>query len=93
MLFNPANLSTLARDLTVERTRQSLSRAQAAAVCNVSTSFIRDAESDPARCSMGLLLRYMTGLGLSIHVKGWSDDDPAQTDFFDDSNNAESKQP
>lgn len=73
MLFTPANLSsTLARHLTVERKRQGLSRLQAAAVCNVSPSFIRDAESDPARCTLGRLLQYMTGLGLSVDVAGWS---------------------
>ena len=72
MLFTPSNLPMLAQHLTVERKRQGLSRAQAAAVCNVSASFIRDAESAPARCSMGLLLQYMTGLGFSVEVAGWS---------------------
>lgn len=71
MLFTPATLSTLAHYLIAERKGQCLSRAQAAAVCNVSPSFIRDAETDPARCSMGLLLQYMTGLGLSVEVAGW----------------------
>jgi HTH-type transcriptional regulator/antitoxin HipB len=65
-------LSILAHHLTLERKRQGLSRAQAAAVCNVSPSFIRDAESEPARCSLGLLLQYMAGLGLSMDVTGWS---------------------
>lgn len=72
MLFIPSNLPMLAHHLTVERKRQGLSRAQAAAVCNVSPSFIRDAESEPARCSLGRLLQYMTGLGLSVEVAGWS---------------------
>ena len=71
MLLTPATLSNLADHMTVERKRQGLSRMQAAAVCNVSPSFIRDAESDPARCSMGLLVQYMTGLGLSVEVTGW----------------------
>jgi HTH-type transcriptional regulator/antitoxin HipB len=75
MLLTTAALFTLAHHLTVERKRQGLSRMQAAAVCNVSPSFIRDAESDPARCSMGLLLQYMTGLGLSVEVTGWPHDD------------------
>ncbi|ABM35841.1 helix-turn-helix domain-containing protein [Polaromonas naphthalenivorans] len=81
MLFTPATLSTLAHYLIVERKGQGLSRAQAAAVCNVSPSFIRDAESDPARCSLGLLLQYMAGLGLLMDVAGWSHDVQAPIDF------------
>lgn len=72
MLLTPATLSTLAHYLKVERKRQGLSRMQAAAVCNVSPSFIRDAESNPACCSLGRLLLYMTGLGLSLDVGYWS---------------------
>lgn len=72
MLLTPAKLSILARQLTLERKRQGLSREQAAAVCGVSTSFIRDAETEPARCSLGRLLQYMEGLGLSMDVTGWS---------------------
>jgi len=78
MLFTPANLSVLARHLTVERKRQGLTRAEAAAVCDVSSSFIRDAETDPARCSLGRLLQYMAGLGLSVEVAGWSYSPEAQ---------------
>lgn len=72
MLFKPSSVLMLAQHLTLERKRQGLSREQAAAVCDVSPSFIRDAETDPTRCSLGLLLRYMAGLGLSMDVKGWS---------------------
>ena len=64
------SLPTLAERLMAERKRQKLSREQAAAVCNVSTSFIRDAESDPARCSLGKLLLLMRGLGLSFIDNG-----------------------
>ena len=71
-MLTSSNLLLLAHHLTVERKRQGLSRAQAAAVCNVSPSFIRDAETEPARCSLGRLLQYMTGLGLSVEVAGWS---------------------
>jgi len=78
MLFTPATLSTLARHLTAERKRQGLSRAQAAAVCDVSTSFIRDAEKAPGRCSLGLLMQYMAGLGLSMQLTGWSHEAQAQ---------------
>ncbi|MDQ3058163.1 MAG: helix-turn-helix domain-containing protein [Pseudomonadota bacterium] len=91
MLFTSADLLTLARHLTVERKLQGLTRAQAAAVCNVSPSFIRDAESDPAACSLGRLLQYMAGLGLSMNVAGWSHDVQAQIDFSDDVSDAESR--
>ena len=43
-------LDALAQRLLDERQRQGLSREQLAAVCNVSPSFIRDAESKPGRC-------------------------------------------
>jgi len=66
-----AQLPTLATRLMAERKRQGLSRSQAAAVCNVSTSFIRDAESAPERCSLGKLLLLVQGLGLSLEVNGW----------------------
>lgn len=72
MLLNPFPLAQLHQQLKSERKRQGLSREQAAAVCNVSPSFIRDAEADPARCSLGRLLQYMAGLGLSMNVTGWS---------------------
>ena len=64
----------LSEELLLERKRQGLTRAQAAGVCNVSESFIRDAESDPDRCSLALLLRLFTGLGLRVQVQGWSSD-------------------
>jgi len=78
MQLIPAAFPMLAHHLTLERKRQGLTRAQAAAVCNVSTSFIRDAESDPASCSMGRLLQYMAGLGLCAEVAGWSQSVPAE---------------
>lgn len=71
MKLNDTAFAKLASQLMVERKRQGLSRVQAAAVCNVSTSFIRDAESDPGRCSMAKLLRLTNGLGLSMEVVGW----------------------
>ena len=69
-------LPALAHRLLDERKRQGLSREQAAAVCNVSPSFIRDAESEPARCSFGKLLMLVRGLGLAVDVRGWSDEAP-----------------
>ena len=74
MKLQGSDLSRLAERLAAERKRQGLSRTQAAAVCNVSTSFIRDAESTPERCSLGKLLLLVQGLGLSMQVLGWADD-------------------
>lgn len=71
MKITPASLPELARCLRAERRRQGLSREQAAAVCNVSTSFIRDAERDPGRCSLALLLQLTGGMGLRMTLSGW----------------------
>ena len=76
MQLTTESLPVLAAQLLAERKRQKLSREQAAAVCNVSTSFIRDAESDPARCSLGKLLLLMRGLGLGLAAHGWPDEPP-----------------
>jgi HTH-type transcriptional regulator/antitoxin HipB len=65
-------LNHLAQALAAERKRQKLSREQAAAVCGVSASFIRDAESNPENCSLGKLVRLISGLGLSLNVAGLS---------------------
>ena len=80
MKLQGSDLSRLAERLAAERKRQVLSRTQAAAVCNVSTSFIRDAESTPERCSLGKLLLLVQGLGLSMQVLGWADDVPPTPD-------------
>jgi transcriptional regulator with XRE-family HTH domain len=77
MLLSPGTLKQLSRQLLQERRRQNLTRAQMAGVCNVSESFIRDAESDPGRCSLSLLLQLMLGLGLRVHIEGWSEDEAA----------------
>ncbi|MDH4483496.1 MAG: helix-turn-helix domain-containing protein [Rhodoferax sp.] len=74
MQLTSETLKQLSQQLLQERRRQGLTRAQAAGVCNVSESFIRDAESDPGRCSLTLLLRLSMGLGLRIEVQGWSTD-------------------
>lgn len=74
MKLQAPDLSPLAQRLAAERKRQGLSRTQAAAVCNVSPSFIRDAESTPERCSLGKLLLLVQGLGLSVQVVGWGDE-------------------
>lgn len=77
MQLIPDSLAELASRLTAERKRQGLSRAQAASVCGVSPSFIRDAESDPGRCSFAKLLRLATGLGLQVRLDGWQRDTEA----------------
>lgn len=64
------SLPELGRRLMAERKRQGLSRAGAASVCNVSTSFIRDAENNPGRCSVAHLLQLVGGLGLSLNLIG-----------------------
>lgn len=74
MQLSPDHFAALALRLATERKRQGLSRSQAAAVCNVSTSFIRDAENAPERCSMGKLLLLAQGLGLTVEVNGWHDE-------------------
>jgi transcriptional regulator with XRE-family HTH domain len=72
MKIEVSQLNDLAKALAFERKRQKLSREEAAAVCGVSTSFIRDAEADPANCSLGKLLKLMGGLGLSLNVAGFT---------------------
>ncbi len=72
MQITPDTLPDLAQRLMTERKQQGLSRAQAAAVCNVSTSFIRDAESDPGACSLALLIRLTRGLGIQLEATHWS---------------------
>ena len=72
MQVSAHNLAHFAQQLRQERKRQGLTRTQAAGICNVSESFIRDAESEPSRCSLGLLLQLTGGLGLRIDIAGWS---------------------
>jgi hypothetical protein len=64
------NLPELASLLESERKRQKLTRAQAAAVCNVSPSFIRDAETQPERCTLAKLVQLVNGLGLTMVITG-----------------------
>jgi HTH-type transcriptional regulator/antitoxin HipB len=70
MRINDVTLAELALVLSAERKRQKLSREHAAAVCGVSTSFIRDAESNPENCSLGKLAKLINGLGLTLEVSG-----------------------
>ena len=78
MQILPHAFPALAQHLARERRSQGLSREQAAAVCNVSTSFIRDAESDPGRCSLAKLVLLTQGLGLTLALTGWSELAPPQ---------------
>lgn len=73
MDVSPVSLAELAHRLQEERKTQGLSREQAAAVCNVSTSFIRDAESNPGRCSLERIVQYTCGLGLKLTFTGWQE--------------------
>ncbi len=73
MQINSNSLAEFAKRLTIERKQQGLSRSQAAAVCNVSESFIRDAESDPGQCTLALLVRLIDGLGIRLTATGWQD--------------------
>mgnify|MGYP003705549383 CR=1 FL=1 len=70
MDIEPTLLHALAQALKVERKRQKLSRDQAAAVCGVSASFIRDVEANPENCGLGKLARLVNGLGLRLKVEG-----------------------
>lgn len=89
MQITPEALPEFAQRLAAERKRQGLSRTQAASVCNVSASFIRDAESDPARCSLGRLLQLARGLGLTLSVTGWHDEAPGTVASLADGQRAE----
>jgi transcriptional regulator with XRE-family HTH domain len=71
MKIETSRTRELGKALQAERKRQKLSREEAAAVCGVSASFIRDAESAPESCSLGKLVRLINGLGLSLNVAGW----------------------
>lgn len=73
MQITPRSFNELAVRLREERKRQGLSRNQAAAVCNVSPSFIRDAEIHPERCTLERLTVLTAGLGLSLTLTGWKD--------------------
>ena len=72
MKIETSRIHELATALETERKRQKLSREEAAAVCGVSTSFIRDVEAHPESCSLGKLVRLASGLGLTFHITGLS---------------------
>ncbi len=67
MPFSP---STIADTIKAERKRQGLSREQLAGICGVSTSFIRDAESDAAQCTLGRLTQLIEALGMQLDISG-----------------------
>lgn len=71
MQLHTRTLNALSLRLKRERLVQNLSREQLAAVCGVSPSFIRDAESNPGRCSLELMLQLIQGLGLKATITGW----------------------
>jgi len=69
MQITPQTLPLLAQQLLSERLARGWSRAEAAAHCGVSTSFIRDAESHPGRCSLARLLDFCGGMGLLLTLE------------------------
>ena len=74
MQLHTRTLNALSLQLQRERLVQNLSREQLAAVCGVSPSFIRDAESNPGRCSLQLMLQLIQGLGLKAKITGWENE-------------------
>lgn len=74
MIIDSQSIAALGDRLMEERKRQGLTREQAAAVCNVSASFIRDAESEPGRCTLAKLLQLSEGLGFTFEFS-----EPRQT--------------
>jgi HTH-type transcriptional regulator / antitoxin HipB len=78
MILHTRLLRSLGSLLNRERMVQDLSREQLAAICNVSPSFIRDAERDPGRCSLALLLQVTQGLGLKASIQGFDNETNAQ---------------
>lgn len=85
MKIQVSSLIDFAKTLESARKRQNLSRQEAAAVCGVSTSFIRDAEANPENCSLGKLLKLTEGLGLglSLNVAGLEQAKPASNQRSD----------
>lgn len=75
----PSRMDELAERLKATRRAQGLSRLEAAAVCGVSVSFVRDAETHPHTCSLGHLSKLIGGLGLSIEVGGLTQIEPPVT--------------
>jgi transcriptional regulator with XRE-family HTH domain len=80
MKIEPSHLHELATALKAERKRQRLSREEAASVCGVSASFIRDVEVNPENCSLGKLVKLISGLGLSLTVAGMPQVDKVRKD-------------
>ena len=66
----PISPSTIADTIKAERKRQGLSREQLSGICGVSTSFIRDAESDAAQCTLGRLTQLIEALGMQLDISG-----------------------
>jgi HTH-type transcriptional regulator / antitoxin HipB len=60
--------------IVLQNTRKELglSREALSGLAGVSTSFIRDAETHPSRCSLGLLLKLCEALGLHWQMHGAS---------------------
>jgi transcriptional regulator with XRE-family HTH domain len=68
-LKSTQQLNALTQLLHTTRKQQGLSREELAGLAQVSTSFIRDAEQDAAKCSFGKLTHLIDALGLTWFVK------------------------
>ena len=60
-------LANLSLQIKTHRRAQGLSQAALAALSGVSTSFVRDAETQVGKCTIEKLLKVWTTLGLAIN--------------------------
>ena len=60
-------LANLSLQIKTNRRAQGLSQAALAALSGVSTSFVRDAETQVGKCTIEKLLKVWTTLGLAIN--------------------------
>ena len=66
--YTARSADQLSQLLQTIRKQQHLSREELAGLANVSTSFIRDAENDSAKCSFGKLSNLIIALGLKLQI-------------------------
>jgi DNA-binding transcriptional regulator YiaG len=59
-------LTNLSLQIKTHRRSQGLSQADLAALSGVSTSFVRDAETQVGKCTVERLLKVWTTLGLEV---------------------------
>ena len=66
--MSPESNLALAELFTNSRQQQQLSRETLSGLAGVSVSFIRDAERDPASCSVGKLQQLCAALGMNLAI-------------------------